>query len=305
MKRQDKNRTRNVSPGTILLVRQVFMGLLFFGLLALIISGVWYGSRLPSLTITEIKASGGSTIKSENVVAKAEAVLEGNYIGLVPRRFVYLYPEQAVLEAVSTVRRIKDVHVEKIDNQTLAITYSEYVPDALWCSLEEESSCLFLDREAFAFTQAPKLTGESLLRFYTLQTEPTEGDSALTIEDYNKIKEFALKLNASSWYVNRIETDTVRDAFLTLAEGGEIKVTLKDDLNHTFSLLESLRQSKEFAHLAPGKFRYLDMRFGTKIFVNENLVDELDPTESATTSTAYSAEDFISSTTSILPGTVE
>lgn len=267
---------------TILLVKQIFTGIVVFSVVGLIISGIWYGTRLQNLTISEITASGGTTINAEGVKQLATEQLEGTYFGLIPKRFAYFYPHDKILLAVNEVERIKDVHVERTDAKTLAINYNEYFPNALWCKEKNVDDCLFLDEAGYAFGQAPDLTGGSLLRFYTLQDSPTKGKFMVQTGDYLASLEFVTKLAASGWFVRTVEIDSARDVFYTLENGGELKVTLKETVDKTLGYLNTIRQSEKFKHLAPGNFQYIDLRFGTKVFVNEELEQETETTLGST-----------------------
>lgn len=282
---KNKSRWRQLDPATLLLVKQFLLGFSIFATLGLIIFGVHTLTRLPAFTITTIVASGGSTIDETEVADKVAAVLEGAYVRLIPRRFTYLYPEAEVVRAVAEVERIKEPHIELTDRHTLTITYDEYYPDALWCTdkTKQGDDCYFLDEQGYAFGKAPNLTGGSLLRIYTLQDTPEKGKTAMTAEEYHAIKDFVSELGQTGWYAATVEIDSVRDVFYTLSQGGELKATLHQSGADTLRYLMTIRQSTEFEHLKPGNFQYIDLRFGSKVFVNEH-----EEVAAAATSTATS-----------------
>ncbi len=257
-----------LEPEKILIIKQVLLGLFLFSAVALILTGVWYGTRLSSLTLSNIHAVDSETIQAETVKAKVEEVLVGDYWHLIPRRFSWFYPEDKILEKLQEIERIRDVKVEKMSGTELAITFSEYLPYALWCN-DNNENCYFVDEFGFAFGRAPELTGESLMRYHKLGEEPQLRTSFIGEEDFNKTKEFSHLLATRDWYVTEIEVDTVRDVFYSLSDGGEIRATLEADSRETFNYLVTLHQSEEFAHLAPGNFQYVDLRFGAKVYVNE------------------------------------
>lgn len=261
-----------LKPETVVIIKQVFLGFIVFSVVGLIISGVWYGTRLEKLSISNIEVKDGPTIKGEVVKEQVLEVLEGEYFHLIPHRFVWFYPKQEIIKNLEALPKIKSLTLEEKTNQTLAISFEEYKPYALWCDLNEhEQDCLFLDKNGFAFDTAPKLLGNNLIRFYLLGEKPISQKFYLETEDFKKIEQVVNFLNKINWYVTKIETDKALDVFLTLGEGGEIKISLREDVSKTFSFLESLRESKEFSHLEPGNFRYVDLRYGSKLYVNENL----------------------------------
>lgn len=257
-----------LEPGTVIIIKQILLGIFLFSLLALIITGIWYGSRIDSLTITNIKVQDGQTIRGNLIKEKVEQVLEGEYIRLIPRRFSWFYPEAEVLEKIQEIERIKYIKVEKISGTELAVTFDEYQPFALWCN-ESNESCFFLDDKGFAFGKSPALSGESLVRYYKLGEEPQLKTNLISSDDFENTKEFSKLLTNLSWFNTKIEIDAVRDVFYLLPDDSEIRATLTEKPAVTFSYLESLVRSKEFEHLKPGNFQYVDLRFGAKLYVNE------------------------------------
>jgi cell division septal protein FtsQ len=282
MKSRPKKRRQPINPATLHLIKQISRGLLLFGIIALLLTGLWHGTRLPIFTITTVTATGGITIDTAEVERKAAAVLEGSYLKFIPRRFSFFYPYEAIVAEVETVPRIKDVVVERVDRQAIEITFAEYVPDALWCVSKDSEECLFLDDSGYAFGEAPDLRGGSLMRYYSLQDSPAIGESPFYGEVYHTTQTFADTLALTGWYVKSVEVDSAQDAFYTLVGGGELKVSLKDEAERTLSFLATVRESEEFAHLLPGNFEYIDLRFGTKVFVNETALEVAEATSTAT-----------------------
>jgi len=272
-----------LDPGTVVLIKQVFWGVLVFSVVAIIITAVWYFTRLGSLTLSNVTVEGGITIDKVNVEAITKQQLEGSYLKLIPRRFAYVYPEEEIVQKVSEVERIKDVAVERISGTELRITFDEYLPDTLWCNLGDEAKCLFLDETGFAFAPAPELSGESVVRYFASERETELRAQPFTVEDYKTSKDFTDYLSAIGWFVTKIEINSTHDVFYTLAQGGEIKATLTEPALKPFSNLETILRSEEFAHLKPGNFQYLDLRFGTRVFVNEEPLVEMATSTSTTT----------------------
>lgn len=290
-KPRPKKRRQPIDPATVLIIKQSLFGVAIFSVVALLITGVWYGTRLPFVTISTITAEGGETIDSDLVIAKANEVLSGTYLGLVPKRFSWWWPEVAVYEAVGQVPRIKDVVVKEVSGHELAITYAEYKPAALWCSEHGSTTpCLFLDSSGYAFGSAPNLTGESVVRYQSLGKEPAIGERPFTEADFSLTWQFTDTLAAAGWFVTKVEIDSARDVFYTLSPSGEIKANLNQTPEFVLAQLSTLRQSPEFSHLVPGKFQYIDVRFSPKLFVNEiTLEDASDLVSSSTATSTVSA----------------
>ena len=283
---QNKKRKKYLDPATLQLIRQVALGVGIFACIAIVISIVWYGTRLESFTVSTITAEGGVTIDAQEVKSAVETELAGTYLGLVPKRFAFFYPEEKVLARVAQVERIKDVNVERVSNTEVAVTYDEYIPDTLWCSLKEEDKCLFLDEDGYAFAPAPVLRGESVVRYHTLERDIEQKAQPFLPVDYATTKEFTKLLRDIDWYVTKIEVSSTRDAFYTIAGGGELRTTLTEAAATPFDNLAAILGSEEFGDIVPGKFQYIDLRFGSRVFVNEELAVPEVATSTATNTEA-------------------
>jgi hypothetical protein len=280
MNPRQRKKPKYLDPGIINIIKQIFFGVLVFSVVALIITAIWYATRVTAFTISKVTVEGGVTINKDFVKKTAEEQLEGTYMKLVPKRFAFTYPEENIFDSVIQVERIRDVQVQRVSGTEIRVTFDEFLPDSLWCSLNEQTNCLFLDDLGFAFAKAPSLTGESMVRYLTTEQEVEIGTTPLTLEDYNATKGFADSLAGLDWYITKVEVNSTRDVFYTLAGGGEIKATLTESIQKPISNLETILGSKEFSHLKPGNFRYLDLRFGSRVFVNEEMEEIKEEVES-------------------------
>jgi hypothetical protein len=97
------------------------------------------------------------------------------------------------------------------------------------------------------------------------------------------------KLAAIDTFIDRIENEfgfrvtTVvhkqnGDYEFLVNGGGTVLVASEKLESSTFENLASLLASKEFKHIKPGNFKYVDVRFDNKLFVNEQLIDESEAT---------------------------
>lgn len=285
MKYTKRHKTKTyLEPGTVLIIKQVVLGLSAFLALGILVALVWYGTRLDSFTLNTVSISGGITISHDEVRQIANDDLSGTYLGIVPKRFAYFYPETIIKEDIAKVSRIKDVKVERVSATEIKISFGEYEPQTLWCDKEDLSNCLFLDETGFAFAAAPKLQGESMLRFISPLLPLATGTTPFLLGDYKTVLEMVELLEQLGWYVGRVEINPSRDVFYSLIDGGELRATLTDNPSVPFENIKAILGSKEFSHLKPGNFQYLDLRFGSRVFVNEELMSDI------ATSTATSTD---------------
>ncbi|MBP6881144.1 MAG: hypothetical protein KBC35_00775 [Candidatus Pacebacteria bacterium] len=283
-------RPKRLDPNTIVLLKQIGIGVMAISVVALVLTGIWYGTRISSLTITEVEASGGETIDHTEVETLARGVLDGEYVGFVPRRFAWLYPEAEVYTKVSAIERIYNVTLSLESGTKLHITYDEYVPYALWCSSDGEESCVFVNDDGYAFAHAPKLSGGSFLRFVTTGREAVVGETLAENQILDTSRTLVRLLADQNWFISHVEIDQVGDVFLNIVGGGELKINTKESPERTIENLLVILASEEFKHLQPGNFQYVDLRFGEKVFVNEELLMADTDTIASTTSATSTEE---------------
>jgi len=289
-RRKRRRSQRSQDPRTVL-IKQTFIGVLLFALLGLVVAGVWYGSRVERLTIEAIEVTGGETIDHARVRDIVRGELAGAYYHLVPRRFAWTYPASDIAARVSELERTKDVYVERVSGTKISVSFTERKPFALWCATPTSTSCLFLDAAGYAFGQAPELRGGSFIRFTEPDTNPTVGDSPFHGSFVRANNVFITRvydeLGLNIIHVEKIGTD---EAVYHIAGGGDLKASLRMDPDETFENLATILRSDEFDHIEPGNFQYIDLRYGNKIFVNEEEPVTATSASRVSTSTATSTE---------------
>jgi len=263
-----------MSIDTWFFLKRLAGGFLVVGCLALIITGIWHATRFSALTITEVAVSGGVTVSHDEIKTMIEEELTGEYLRLVPKRFAWLYPEENIKNRVSNIERVAEVEIERLSGTEISVTFVEYDPFALWCANKNDTDCLFLEENGLAFTTAPNLTGNSFIRYYSLGWEPQIKTQFVSVEDFQTLTVLSEMLKKEfMWPVLRVEVDSVRDAFLTLSGGGELKITLRDDPRQIIGNLQTVVGSKDFDNMQPKDFNYIDLRFGNKVFVHRGVLE--------------------------------
>ncbi len=257
---------------------QILKGILILALFAGLGWGIWHVTRIPSLTISEIEISGGDTIKHTIVREAVEIELQGSYLAFIPKTFTYLYPTAAIQSSVESIPRIKDVSISRESKNKLLVTFDEYKPYALWCD-ESSEHCLLVDEEGYAFTDAPQLSGGSLLRFVVEDTPLLLRQNMLSRNQLHKTLTFSEELKKEFGFtVERVLYEQNKDVTYDLVGGGQLLTNSEESTEVTLDNLNTILGSENFSHLRPGNFQYIDLRFGNKVFVNE----ELNETEAST-----------------------
>ena len=253
----------------------IMRGVLRFVLIAGVLGLVWYITRLPMFTITEVTISGGETIPHDEVRALVLQELQGTYYLIIPKRFSYLYPHDRIYEVVAKNTRMYDISIERASYTELGVSFKEHIPYALWCSDSASTSpCLYMTNTGYAFAEAPILQGGALVR----HVDEGTGDVAIGSVRTKK------QLSDTEYFTSRIERELgLRTASILYKKNGDIEFSINgggqifvsggNNVEDSFDNLHAVLTSQEFKHLKPGNFQYVDVRFSNKVFVNESMND--------------------------------
>lgn len=275
-----RKRPKRTAKQTYIL--QVIWGVLLISLVVGLGYGIWHVTRLPGQTINSIEVSGGVTIPDEEVIELVEIGLEGTYAGLIPRTFKYLYPKHSITKLVDTIPKIKELSVYR-EGQTIKVEFSEYIPYALWCY---EEHCLIVDDHGYAFMESPGLSGGSLLRFVVEGSVLLVDQVMLPEEMLRRTVELSELLDVNFGFkVIRVTVDESGDVFYDLVGGSSLRTSSDLTNQETLENLSTILESEEFKHLEPDNFQYIDLRFGNRVYVNEEIAVPV------STSTATSSEE--------------
>ncbi len=267
-KKPRKTRYWQLTP----LQKQLIAGAVILVAVSLIITAVYYASRIDSLQIREVSVVGGETIPHSLIEDTVRQELAGTYMHLIPKQFMPLYPKDRIHERVAALDRVKNVHVELGGNQTLIVAFDEYVPYALWCEHPDSRACLFIDATGYAFAASPALLGSAFVRYTQEGVAPAVDTSGFDRSFIEQSETFIQQLEQQlDLYVTHVIRRGAYDVDYTIAGGGVIKVSQSVPMQESFENLQTILLSDEFKHIAPGSFQYIDLRFGEKIFVNEEV----------------------------------
>jgi len=269
--RKIRTRERNGKERTLL--KRIFRVCVGFILISLFLALVWYGTRLPPVTITDVTIIGGETVPPLEIRTLVLRELEGTYMLLIPKRFSYMYPHDRLVEVIENISRIHSVSVERESATELRVSFKEYVPYALWCIYNAPNMpCFFMDKEGYAFETAPPLTGGTLIRHTTEGSQQIERGTVIDSAMLNRIDRFLERMEDEVYLrVSTVVYKSNGDIEFLVNGGGTILISGSRDFDETFANLITLLSADEFSHIAPGNFRYIDIRFGNKLFVNETL----------------------------------
>lgn len=171
------------------------MSLLIFLIIACVLGGVVYISRLPSLKISSIEVIGNKVIDKEDVIQIATEVLSGNYAFVFPKNNFLLYPSRDLLNELENSFPRAEYVSTKLEGQKLVVELKERGGRFLWCgdvpvqdSTDEE--CYFADGRGYIFDKAPYFSDNVYLKIYGVRQSPKEGivgSKVLTEESFLKV----------------------------------------------------------------------------------------------------------------------
>ncbi|MCL9972047.1 MAG: hypothetical protein NBV63_01390 [Candidatus Pacebacteria bacterium] len=229
--------------------------------LVIVLGAVAYLTRLPSLTVTEVRVEGARIANPDALAAASQAVLNGTYGLLVPKRMTYVVPGGAVAARIAEAfPAVQSAAVSVEGRTTLVVRVTERTPAALWC--ERPESCFVMDEYGFIF-DARKVENAPGLKVYTGATAGgTLGSTYLAGE----FKDFATLIatieTTARRTVSRVAVDRTGDVVAEFQGGGEIRFTRRADASRLIGDVESVFDAPTLARDTP--LEYVDLRFPGK-----------------------------------------
>ncbi len=253
------------------LKERIRLALILVGVLILVSSFV-YLTRQERFMISEVEILEQNAIDRDEIIEATRNVLSGNYLWLLPRSSVFIYPRSQIeAHLLGTFPRLKFVELELTDMKKLTVSVSEREPFALYCAdtlhLATASECYFLDEEGLIFALAPSFSGVTYFVFAT--GDPIEnpiGERFLPYDEFRSLLNFIENLTTLN--IKPLALGFESDEYsLFLSNGGQI--ILKKDSNFAslysnlsaFLADEAIKSQTNFLE----KILYLDLRIEDKI----------------------------------------
>jgi hypothetical protein len=257
--------------------------ILFSIFFVVLVVGFVYASRHPKFQITQITVSGNQVTETEEIVSHTEKFLSGNYVYVIPRRNTFLYPKDDILFGLQqSFPRLRDITIERVHLNTLAITATEVRGDALWCgmdiqSLQMDAPCYFTDAHGVIVAPAPYYSGNVYLRFFggpllDADTDPL-GRSFISEKKFQKLLVFKTEIEKLGFEVKAVRLGPMNEYsfILHVGQGREaaMRFLAEDDYVKIVSNLSAAMSRPELsASLRDNKsnLEYFDLRFTNKVY---------------------------------------
>lgn len=256
----------------VLIARSIILGVSVVVLVYLL---AWV-FRLEQINIDEIRISGNSIVKNEEIMKVANRDLDKTYFLLSPKTNILFYPKQKIIRDLQTkFTLIETVDIKFRNFHTIEIKVVERKPFALWCGKEivSNSGCYFLDKNGFIFSKAPDFTGSVFFKFYgkNFSQGQSLGDTVLgseymEVEEFNGFQLFNKSLNNIGLKpVLLLKVDS-RDYNMWLESGTKIQFSKEQSLTTLLDNLESILNSESLTNESIKNIEYIDLRFGNKVY---------------------------------------
>jgi len=239
---------------------------------AVIVGVPIFFARTSYLQINAILVSGNSVVATSRVEDVVRSVLSGNYWYVFPKSNIFLYPKNALQKALyEASSRIEIVEISTTPPHTIAVSLREREVRALWCPGEVLSDCFFLDSRGFVFDRAPSFTKN----VYFVYRGNIEGDP---IGKQYISKDLFRKAELFTEHIRSLGLDPVSlvytdddEATISLAQGGSILFSLRDDITKNTSNLESVLLDSSLGLVKNGALTVLsiDLRYGNKVILKK------------------------------------
>lgn len=166
------------------------------------VAGLVFGlskiSSLNALAINSIEVYGTSSDNAANIVAAADKVLKGKYLGVFNKSNAFIYPDLSIKDAVKSVSPDVERVESKINQRhTLVISITEKNPAAVICNnlpdfrdnelvFDENENCSFVDSLGNAFNKETTFSGSAYKRYYAPELKELNENP----ENFGKLQKF-------------------------------------------------------------------------------------------------------------------
>lgn len=208
-------------------------------LVAAVLAGAVIILRLGALRIKEVVVEGALATSPAAVQALASERLAGNYLFLLPRESIFLYPRGGIERAVTAAfPRFGAVSVSLHGLSTLFIEVSEREPFAIFCA----ETCFFLDEGGFIFDKAPSFSEDVYVVYHAEGVAPALGESLLTRESFANVARFVNFFSAMKLVPREVflKGDA---ATLSLSSGAEVLWRARDEAEKLEENLKAFLES--------------------------------------------------------------
>ncbi len=240
-------------------------------ILLVLLVGLIFLSRIPSLQISAFDISGTTSLDDAAIRAEASAAASGYYFWVLPKSDIFLYPAAAMPEKlVADFPEISSATVDRKGLSAIEIRVTEKKPSALWCGQSPDapqSPCLLLDPNGEAYKPAPVFSESPYFEYFGALATTSLPSAFLPPARYESLGALAASLSDIFPSVSAYATPD-GDIELRNSSGTVVKIAVQDDYAETARYFRAFLNGAALgsAENDPDKFDSIDMRFGKRVY---------------------------------------
>ena len=264
--------------------RCIIIGVAF----VIFVTGLAFLSRIKAFAITDITVSGNSVVETDAIKQIVEERIMGSYLHMFSRSDFLIYPRRRITRGImDSSLRISSVHVSLVGRHAISIAVTEREPAFIWCGIELPTDavaqqCYFLDKDGFAFAQAPYFSGDVYFKFYgSLGADGSAlGAQFLDPATVASVYEASQSFRDFGWKPYALATKDNGDYELSIESSGKDPsaypkllfrkandfAKIKDNLMAAIAVEPfATKIKKDF-----GNLKYIDLRYDNKVYYKFN-----------------------------------
>ena len=233
----------------------------------LALTGLVFLMRMQSIQITDVTITGNSSVPTEEIEKKKDAVLGSYFLFVIPKSNIFIFPKRELISDIKENPAVISVAVDKKFFRAMDITVTEQEKEAIYCNSFERTECFYINKDGYLYSKVEggvALDQEIIIYLEGEQKKITEHvfDSELYGNVVSFIKAAArYGMPVSNVYMKSdglIEFNTQASARLITSR--------YDDLEKDFANLIALFDKEVLTKEQLGDIDYIDLRFGNKVF---------------------------------------
>lgn len=259
----------------------IYLGFLFVLFIA---SG--FLSRWPKVNIQNVVISGNKVTDTKDIEQAVREEISGHYLWFFPKTNFLLYPKANIKNRLELeFKRLKDINVSLVGDNTLGVTMGERVGSYTWCGESmpvgsvstTDSGCYFIDDTGYVFDEAPYFSRNVYFRFFGKLDGSGESKSGSYFAP-NAFRELVA-------FKDALEDMKLEPSFIYVKEDGDVELYLVSSSYGPNSQKIMFRIDSDFQKVAENlqaaldteplksdfkdrysSLMYIDLRFGNKVY---------------------------------------
>jgi len=258
----------------------------FLAIFVIVLIGLSFLSRWPKINIRDVAISGNKVTDTKKIEEAVREEISGHYLWFFPKTNFLFYPKSEIKNRLaSDFKRLRDLEVGIVGDNTLGVTMGERVGSYTWCgddlpsvsASSEDSGCYFMDETGYVFDEAPYFSRNVYFRFFG----KLDGEGESKAGSYFAPSTFKELIGLKK----SLETMKLKPSFVVVKEDGDVEMYLVSNSSFSNSQKIIFRIDSDFQKIAENlqvaldteplksdfknkysSLLYIDLRFGNKVY---------------------------------------